>query len=123
MSRPGCSLAPYLTIWTAFGVLAYAAALGATELADNSMWVMDNAARIGGGVLILAGLYQLSPLKDICLSKCRAPMAFIAKRLSVPQKRVTKRLESSSCPTSSTRTWPTPRSRPGQARVSTLSLR
>jgi predicted metal-binding membrane protein len=41
------------------------------------MWVMDNAARIGGGVLILGGLYQLSPLKDICLSKCRAPMAFI----------------------------------------------
>jgi predicted metal-binding membrane protein len=41
----------------------------ATELADNSMGVMDNAARIGGGVLILAGLYELSPLKDICLSK------------------------------------------------------
>jgi predicted metal-binding membrane protein len=41
------------------------------------MWVMDNAARIGGGVLILAGLYQLSPLKNICLSKCRAPLAFV----------------------------------------------
>ena len=67
----------YLAIWTAFGALAYAAALGATELAGNSMWVMDNAARIGGGILILAGLYQLSPLKNICLSKCRSPMAFI----------------------------------------------
>jgi predicted metal-binding membrane protein len=67
----------YLAVWTTFGALAYAAALGATELADNSMWVMDNAARIGGGVLILAGLYQLSPLKHICLSKCRAPMAFV----------------------------------------------
>jgi predicted metal-binding membrane protein len=67
----------YLAIWTTFGAFAYAAALGATELADDSMWVMDNAARIGGGVLILAGLYQLSPLKDICLSKCRAPMAFV----------------------------------------------
>ena len=67
----------YLAIWTAFGALAYAAALGATDLARNSMWVMDNAARIGGGVLILAGLYQLSPLKNICLSKCRTPMAYI----------------------------------------------
>jgi predicted metal-binding membrane protein len=67
----------YLGIWTAFGALAYAAALGATELADNSMWVMDNAARIGAGVLILAGLYQLSPLKNICLSKCRAPLIFV----------------------------------------------
>jgi predicted metal-binding membrane protein len=67
----------YLAIWTTFGALTYAAAVGATELADNSMWVMDNAAPIGGGVLILAGLYQLSPLKHVCLSKCRAPMAFV----------------------------------------------
>jgi predicted metal-binding membrane protein len=67
----------YLAIWTAFGALAYAAALGAAELADSSMWVMDNAARIGAVVLILAGLYQLSPLKDICLSKCRAPLSFV----------------------------------------------
>jgi predicted metal-binding membrane protein len=67
----------YLAIWTTFGALAYVAALGATELVDDSMWVMDNAARIGGGVLILAGLYQLSPLKNICLSKCRAPLAFV----------------------------------------------
>jgi predicted metal-binding membrane protein len=67
----------YLAIWTTFGALAYAAALGATELADSSMWLMDNAARIGAGVLIVAGLYQLSPLKNICLSKCRAPMAFV----------------------------------------------
>jgi predicted metal-binding membrane protein len=67
----------YLVIWTTFGALAFAAALGATDLADNSMWVMDNAARIGGGVLIVAGLYQLSPLKNTCLSKCRAPLAFV----------------------------------------------
>jgi predicted metal-binding membrane protein len=67
----------YLAIWTSFGALAYAAALGATVLADSSMWVMDNAARIGAGVLMLAGLYQLSPLKNVCLSKCRAPMAFV----------------------------------------------
>lgn len=67
----------YLAIWTVFGALAYAAAVGANELANSSMWLMDNAARIGGGVLIAAGLYQLSPLKNICLSKCRAPLSFI----------------------------------------------
>lgn len=67
----------YLAIWTAFGALAYAAAVGASEVADESMWLMNNAARFGGGVLILAGLYQLSPLKNICLSKCRAPLDFI----------------------------------------------
>jgi predicted metal-binding membrane protein len=70
-------VASYLAIWMTFGALAYVVALGATELADDSMWVMDNASRIGAGILIVAGLYQLSPLKNICLSKCRAPMSFI----------------------------------------------
>jgi predicted metal-binding membrane protein len=67
----------YLLVWTLFGVVAYAAALGAVGLGKQSMWLMDNAARFGGGVLILAGLYQLSPLKHSCLSKCRTPMNFI----------------------------------------------
>ncbi len=67
----------YLVIWTGFGALAYVAALGAGFLADHSIWLMDNAARIGGAVLVLAGLYQLSPLKRTCLSKCRTPMDFI----------------------------------------------
>ena len=67
----------YLVVWTVFGVLAYGVAVGGERLADQSMWLMDNAARIGGGVLILAGLYQLSPLKYTCLSKCRTPLGFI----------------------------------------------
>ena len=67
----------YLALWVAFGALAYGAAVGAQELADQSMWFMDNMARIGGGVLIAAGVYQLTPLKNTCLSKCRSPLAFI----------------------------------------------
>jgi predicted metal-binding membrane protein len=67
----------YLLVWTAFGVVCYLAAIIAGNMAERSMWLMENAARIGGVVLILAGAYQLSPLKDICVSKCRTPMAFI----------------------------------------------
>ncbi len=67
----------YLVVWTLFGALAYAGAVAGDELADRSMWLMDNAARIGGGVLIAAGLYQLSPLKRSCLGKCRTPMSFV----------------------------------------------
>jgi len=59
------------------GVVAYGAAVAGDELADQSTWIMDNAARIGGGVLIAAGIYQLTPLKYVCLNKCRTPMAFI----------------------------------------------
>ncbi len=41
------------------------------------MWLMENAPRIGGAILVIAGLYQLSPLKHICLSKCRTPLQFL----------------------------------------------
>ena len=34
-----------------------------------------SAAQIGGAVLVLAGLYQFTPLKEVCLSECRAPIA------------------------------------------------
>ncbi len=70
-------VASYLLVWSVSGVVAYGAAVGVEKLADQSMWLMDNAARFGGGVLILAGLYQLSPLKGVCLSKCRTPLEFI----------------------------------------------
>lgn len=67
----------YMIIWALFGVLAYLFAIGGERLAEQSMWVMDNAASIGGGLLILAGIYQLTPLKHACLSKCRSPLSFI----------------------------------------------
>jgi predicted metal-binding membrane protein len=67
----------YLLLWTLFGGLAYAGAAWAEELAQQAPWVMANAARIGGGVLVLAGLYQLTPLKRACLAKCRTPLDFV----------------------------------------------
>jgi predicted metal-binding membrane protein len=67
----------YLLVWSATGIAAYAIAVAGDALADESMWVMDNAPRLGGGLLIVAGIYQLTPLKDICLSKCRTPISFI----------------------------------------------
>jgi predicted metal-binding membrane protein len=67
----------YLSIWVAFGAVAYGLAIGVQHLADNSMWVMDNWARVGGLLLVAAGLYQLSPLKNVCLAKCRSPISFL----------------------------------------------
>ncbi len=67
----------YLLVWSLAGIGAYAIAVGGDALADRSMWVMDNAPRFGGGLLILAGLYQLTPLKNVCLNKCRTPISFI----------------------------------------------
>jgi predicted metal-binding membrane protein len=67
----------YLVVWALFGVLAYGLAVGAERLADRSMWLMDHASQIGGGILVAAGLYQLSPLKSLCLTKCRSPFQFV----------------------------------------------
>jgi predicted metal-binding membrane protein len=67
----------YISLWSATGVLAYGLAVAGDELAGQSAWLSDNAARLGGGLLIVAGLYQLTPLKDICLSKCRTPVSFL----------------------------------------------
>src|SRR6266446_8641099 len=67
----------YLLVWTLFGVVAYLGALAASGLAQQIPWIMLNAARIGGGILVLAGVYQLTPLKRFCLAKCRTPLDFI----------------------------------------------
>jgi len=73
-------VAAYLAVWTVFGVLAYLVAVGAQRLADESKWLMEHAAEIGGVVLMLAGLYQLTPLKEACLTRCRTPLGFIMTR-------------------------------------------
>jgi len=67
----------YLAVWTAFGVLAFAASVLVDRLADDTDWVSGQWTRVAGLLLIGAGIYQLTPLKDVCLSKCRTPMSFI----------------------------------------------
>jgi predicted metal-binding membrane protein len=67
----------YLLIWTLYGGLTYLGALAASELTQQVPWIMMNAVRIGGGILVLAGIYQLMSLKRFCLAKCRAPQDFI----------------------------------------------
>jgi len=73
----GIFVAAYLLVWITFGAAAFAAASAGEQLAERSMWLMDNAARVGGAVIIAAGVYQLSPLKRTCLSKCRSPMSWL----------------------------------------------
>src|SRR5882757_1800269 len=70
-------VAAYLLVWTLSGVAAYAGALAAEAVAARAAVSPATAARVGGIVLVAAGLYQFTPLKDLCLSKCRTPITFV----------------------------------------------
>ena len=70
-------VAGYMLVWTLSGVAGYAGALAAEAIATRAALSPATAARIGGAVLVVAGLYQLTPFKDLCLSKCRTPIGFI----------------------------------------------
>ena len=67
----------YLLVWTALGVVAYGAALGAGALAARFDVLERGAGPIGGALIVLAGAYQFSRWKDRCLSRCRSPLAFV----------------------------------------------
>jgi predicted metal-binding membrane protein len=69
-------VAGYLLIWLGFSVLAAAAqmALFGAGLIDPFGSSLSTA--LSAGLLALAGAYQFTPLKEACLSKCRAPMMF-----------------------------------------------
>jgi predicted metal-binding membrane protein len=64
-------VAGYLVAWAGYGVLAFAALLATERLVDASP---DAAKWLGVGIFAVAGVYQLSPLKDTCLRHCRSPM-------------------------------------------------
>jgi predicted metal-binding membrane protein len=70
-------VAGYIAVWAAAGLVAYSGALMAERLAARLGLSAESAARLGGGLLIASGLYQLTPLKNVCLSKCRSPIGFI----------------------------------------------
>lgn len=67
----------YILVWVVAGGFAFGAAVVAEAVASEVEWLSDNAGRVGGVVLVSAGLYQLSPLKRACLTKCQTPFQFI----------------------------------------------
>jgi predicted metal-binding membrane protein len=69
--------AGYLIAWTGVGVLAFVlATAGGHVSGDPLTW--DRAGRwVTGATLIVAAVYELTPLKDVCLGKCRSPLGFL----------------------------------------------
>jgi predicted metal-binding membrane protein len=70
----------YIALWIVFGVAAYLVSAAVESGAERSEWVASNWGRAGGVLILLAGVYQLSPLKEICVRQCRTPLSFVMTR-------------------------------------------
>ncbi len=72
--------AMYLAVWGGFSALAALAQwLLVRSGAISEMGLAFGNQRIGGALLILAGLYQATPLKRACLDNCRSPLSFLMR--------------------------------------------
>jgi len=71
----------YLTIWGLFSVIATLLQWVLDQTALLSPTMVSQSPLLGAGLLIAAGLYQFSSLKNRCLTKCRAPFNFIRTEL------------------------------------------
>jgi predicted metal-binding membrane protein len=79
LAPTGAFAAGYLMVWFSFAIAAAVlhwtlerSGLVSAMMGSESRW-------LSAGVLIAAGLYQLSPLKSLCLAHCRAPASFLSQ--------------------------------------------
>jgi predicted metal-binding membrane protein len=83
MARRATPVAPllftagYLVTWVIPGLLAYALfAVGRDSFPTELSW-HHGGRWLAGGTLVVAAVYELTPLKDVCLGKCRSPLGFL----------------------------------------------
>ncbi len=70
-------LAGYLVAWTFYGLVAYGLDHGARSAAPHLLvWVQGERYPVAIA-LVAAGLYELTPLKEVCLRHCRRPIHFV----------------------------------------------
>lgn len=70
-------IAGYLVVWAASGLLAYAVLKTGRSL-DGGLFSWHRAGRwLAAGVLAAAALYEFTPFKQACLTRCRSPLGFL----------------------------------------------
>ena len=80
--RRGTSLAllfsgGYLLVWGAAGAVAYGLFRLGQDLFGSDLAWHRGGRWLAAGVLVIAALYELTPLKNVCLAKCRSPLGFL----------------------------------------------
>jgi len=67
----------YLLTWATAGAFAFGAAVLGGQVAGGVL-AWDRAGRwVAGATLVVAAVYELTPLKDVCLGRCRSPLGFL----------------------------------------------
>jgi predicted metal-binding membrane protein len=81
--RPRAAMAAfvggYAVVWTGFAWLAFCGDAVVHSVVDSTPWLAHHQWLIAGGVLVTAGAFQFSSLKDRCLTVCRHPGAFLLR--------------------------------------------
>jgi predicted metal-binding membrane protein len=70
-------LVGYLSAWTTYGLLAYGAFRAVQALHLHALGWHAHGPLIAGAAIVAAALYQLSPLKRLCLRHCRSPLHYV----------------------------------------------
>ncbi|HLF79354.1 MAG TPA: DUF2182 domain-containing protein [Dehalococcoidia bacterium] len=73
-------LSGYLAVWLAFGAGAHFVDFFIHRAVDSDAWLHSHSWLLVALPLLTAGVYQFTPLKHLCLDKCRSPFSFVAER-------------------------------------------
>ncbi len=77
----GAFVAGYIAVWSAFSMGATLLQWGLERVALLSPMMVSTGPVLGGGLLVVAGVYQWTPLKHACLKHCRSPLHFLSRGL------------------------------------------
>jgi predicted metal-binding membrane protein len=75
--RPLLFSTGYLLVWALAGVVAYGVYKSGRSLFATDLRWNAGGRWLAGAVLAVAALYELTPLKEVCLQKCRTPVGFL----------------------------------------------
>jgi predicted metal-binding membrane protein len=67
----------YLLVWSGAGLVGYAALWAGHEVSPAFLAWDEAGPYVAGAVIFAGGVYQLTPFKDACLSRCRSPFEFL----------------------------------------------
>jgi predicted metal-binding membrane protein len=67
----------YLVTWTLAGVIGFGIVKLTRSLSIETFSWDEGGPYLAGGIIVLAAIYQLTPLKDVCLRHCRGPLGFL----------------------------------------------